>query len=113
MRAELPSPDSIPSQPLSALAATLRSALHSHSTTALNRGYLASMHTAQLAANPKIEDTFAAKRALASDSGALFGVFDGHTGRGASAFCEQELLEYMDYYRAQVHTPMCIYISTK
>jgi hypothetical protein len=103
-RADIPSPDSIPSSTLPALASALRSALLTASVETVERGYIASMHTAQLAANPKIEDTFKTKLSLASESGALFGVFDGHTGRDASAFCQDELLDYLDYYRAQGYT---------
>lgn len=38
-----------------------------------------------------IEDTHAVETSSPS-VGALFGVFDGHTGRAASAFCRDELV---------------------
>lgn len=55
--------------------------------------YIAEFHTNSYAANAPNEDSHTE---LASSKGAMFGVFDGHGGRGASSFVRDELLPFVD-----------------
>jgi serine/threonine protein phosphatase PrpC len=66
------------------------------------------MHVAQYNANAIIEDTYQFLAQPHSEEGSLFGVFDGHGGRAASAFCRDELLNYLDVYRYNKSSPALI-----
>lgn len=66
----------------------------------VNRGIIHSYHSNQFQANdPHIEDTFAVQTQLQAANGALFGVFDGHSGGGASLFAKEELLQYCEHHK--------------
>jgi hypothetical protein len=61
-------------------------------------GRVAAFHTAQYAANPVCEDTMRVETNVgAAGDAALFGMFDGHSGRGASHFCRDELFDYLHH----------------
>ena len=69
-------------------------------TVPINRGHVASAEVTWYQANhPKIEDTFAIVPAMSVANGMLVGVFDGHSGSAASAFCRDELLTYIQEYK--------------
>lgn len=100
-----PSPDNTSILSYSSIASKINSTLsEAHRVDKIGRGRIDSVHIAQYNANANIEDTYAYKPQLSSDTGALFGVFDGHSGRAASAFCRDELLDYMDFYKATKNT---------
>lgn len=65
--------------------------LESNEIVPVRRGLVESVHAAQYAANPRIEDTYFVRTRMAADGGILLGVFDGHSGGAASAFCRDEL----------------------
>ena len=58
----------------------------------VNRGRVKSYSTCSYPANAAIEDTIAVDVDNVPFGEALFGVFDGHSGRAASAFCRDELV---------------------
>ena len=78
--------------------------------TPVSRGVVREYHTNQYAANPNIEDTYSVLPSVAAPPGGiLFGVFDGHSGGDASAWCRDELLAYLTYYRWSNRTDALIH----
>ena len=57
-------------------------------TTEVRKGRISQFHTNQYKSNRRMEDRFAAQTQLRRLDGALFGVFDGHTGSAAAQFCQ-------------------------
>ncbi len=89
-----------PNHSIQQLAASLiESAGLSFQNVNVGRGRIRGYHTSQYNANTPIEDAFDVRPVLSSDGGSLFGVFDGHSGTGASKFCREELFSYLEWYR--------------
>lgn len=80
---------------------TISSILSRHTQSVpINRGHVESVEVSWYQANhPRIEDTFSIVPAMAVANGMLIGVFDGHSGNAASAFCRNELLQYVQEYK--------------
>ncbi len=60
--------------------------LESNEIVSVRRGLVESVHVAQFAANPKLEDTYFVRPKMAADGGLLLGVFDGTARPRAGAF---------------------------
>jgi len=60
-------------------------------------------HVGSFAANPQIEDTFKVKTRILDGAvpGLLAGVYDGHSGRAASAFCRDRLFDFIEKHFQQ------------
>ncbi|GAB5366894.1 hypothetical protein AAMO2058_001183000 [Amorphochlora amoebiformis] len=63
----------------------------------VERGLIREIHTNWYPANNPIEDTNTFRLQLKQESGSLFGVFDGHSGGSASAFCRDDLFDILEY----------------
>ena len=78
----------------------------------VNRGRIVKYHTGSVRGNPINEDTFDCQTSILTDYGALFGVFDGHAGTGASSFCRDELFRYLQEYRRRGITNTLLHKQT-
>merc|ERR1719273_3044134 len=58
-------------------------------------GRIKSYHSNAFKANPSIEDSFAVCMEMENMPGALFGMFDGHSGGLASMFCRDNLFNFI------------------
>lgn len=101
-----PSPSPSPSSTLAHIRAFLSKA-ESVVATPRSKGseHVREYHYSSYAANSPCEDTLqiAHDGELSFGGGTLFGVFDGHGGGAASAFCRDELFGFISYHFNKLH----------
>ncbi len=98
-----------PSNPKLTQEDIIRQVSHNVRDHDVRRGRISKYYTGTYRANAVNEDTFDVQTSLLTDSGALFGVFDGHSGTGASYFCRDELFRYLQEYRRMGQTSSLIH----
>uniref|UniRef100_A0A0A9Z470 [Pyruvate dehydrogenase [acetyl-transferring]]-phosphatase 1, mitochondrial n=3 Tax=Lygus hesperus TaxID=30085 RepID=A0A0A9Z470_LYGHE len=105
VRMEIPRLDQVSVRWTSSLVSELIREQKNARVETVNKEYIGEYSVSQYAGNVEIEDTYDVRTTLNTDRGALFAVFDGHSGGAASSFLAKEFFTYLEYYKQQYNFP--------